>query len=68
MTLSDELSAFLNINQQTEKDEEENGIFNDLVVGIRNTAIQAVNKHITNLWDESTMINDIDFKKILSKM
>lgn len=61
MTLNEELSKFLNINQET-------GNFENIFKAAYNKAIEKVNNHITNLWNESTIIDNINLKKIIDKL
>lgn len=67
MTLDENLSKFLNINQNTEESED-NNIFSGIYTTLIESGIKSLNDYITNLWNESTTINNIDLEKVFNKL
>lgn len=67
MTLDENLSKFLSINQNTEESED-NNIFSGIYTTLIESGIKSLNDYITNLWNESATINNINLQKVFNKL
>ena len=67
MTLDEQLSNFLNINQNSKKSDD-NNILGGINTMLTESVIKSLNNYITNLWNKSATIDDIKLKKVFNKV